>query len=329
MFPNLRLMIVAVLASVLGISCALGLFAEFRVSHDSFLRESNAGTPLQLSSSDAVPGRVVNTAAPFEFRFQAPPPPAGFQAAARSETADHATVVETPYPAPQPATAPTSAVPVNAPETTPDVTSGTVTSGAEPAAMAATGAIAERNGQEEAPKNSQQDAKPPPEGDVAARSLEVSPSAKTAEAPSPAATDSIADQNSRQEAPANSQENSKPKADGDLAARTPATSPPVRGTLPKAEIAPLRARAAAPDKRRQTAIRHWPIILRRAPRTRPASPIQDFTAVQQPFQWTPQPAPQPARRRVIRRLHPARKPVAQSATPQTTVSNTQPLDTPE
>ena len=77
MFPNLRLMVVAVLASILGISCALGLFAEFRVSHDSFLRELNASTPLQLGSSDAAPpGRVVNTAAPFEFRFQAPPPPA-------------------------------------------------------------------------------------------------------------------------------------------------------------------------------------------------------------------------------------------------------------
>ena len=76
MFPNLRLMVVAVLASILGISCALGLFAEFRVSHDSFLRESNASTPLQLGSGDAAaPGRVVNTAAPFEFRFQAPPPP--------------------------------------------------------------------------------------------------------------------------------------------------------------------------------------------------------------------------------------------------------------
>ena len=34
MFPNIRLMIVAVLASILGISCALGLFAEFRVSHE-------------------------------------------------------------------------------------------------------------------------------------------------------------------------------------------------------------------------------------------------------------------------------------------------------
>ena len=36
MFPNVRLMIVAVLASIMGISSALGLFAEFRVSRDSF-----------------------------------------------------------------------------------------------------------------------------------------------------------------------------------------------------------------------------------------------------------------------------------------------------
>ncbi len=99
MFPNLRLMVVAVLASILGISCALGLFAEFRVSHDSFLRESNAGTPLQLGSSDAAPGRVVNTAAPFEFRFQAPPPPAAVEALGSPETPDRTAVVQTTQPA--------------------------------------------------------------------------------------------------------------------------------------------------------------------------------------------------------------------------------------
>src|SRR5579863_8126634 len=97
MFPNLRLMIVAVLASILGISCALGLFAEFRVSHDSFLRESNASAPLQLGAGDTTPGRLVNTAAPFEFRFQALPP-----ASETAETPDQAVVIATPQPAPSP-----------------------------------------------------------------------------------------------------------------------------------------------------------------------------------------------------------------------------------
>lgn len=79
MFPNVRLMIVAVLASIMGISCALGLFAEFRVSRDSFLRESNASAPLQLSANGST-AAVVNTAAPLGFRFETQPPTAALQA---------------------------------------------------------------------------------------------------------------------------------------------------------------------------------------------------------------------------------------------------------
>ena len=71
MFPNLRLMIVAVLASIMGIGCALGLFAEFRVSRNSFVRESNADAPLQLGSNDLAPAALVNGPATFGFRFQA------------------------------------------------------------------------------------------------------------------------------------------------------------------------------------------------------------------------------------------------------------------
>ncbi|MFZ3309332.1 MAG: hypothetical protein WA280_08200, partial [Xanthobacteraceae bacterium] len=69
----MRLMIVAVLASIMGISCALGLFAEFRVSHDSFLRESNAGAPLQLGLSGAT--AIIDTPTTFGIRFQAQPAP--------------------------------------------------------------------------------------------------------------------------------------------------------------------------------------------------------------------------------------------------------------
>jgi hypothetical protein len=131
MFPNIRLMIVAVLASILGISCALGLFAEFRVSHDSFLRESNANAPMQLSANDAAPARVMNTAVPFEFRFQAPP--------AAAETAGR-TVISEPVAAVEPA-------PV-APVVTPMVAAAPETA---------------------APQNTQQDGKPGTTDDVAAR----------------------------------------------------------------------------------------------------------------------------------------------------------------
>lgn len=294
MFPNLRLMIVAVLASILGISCALGLFAEFRVSHDSVLRESNASAPLQLGSGDAAPGRIVDTSAPFEFRFQAPPPPVAMEAAGRPETLDHVTVVETPQPVPlpppEPETAAASAGAASAPATAPNVTSAT-----EPAAVPA-------------------------------------PSDHAAEAPSPASTGAIADQNSEQQTPQNSRQNTEPEAEGDLAVRSPAASLPVGTTVPNAEIAPASAPAAAPEKRRRTTLRHRPVIVRRSQRTRPAALIQDFTALQPPFQWTLQSAsqsPQPPRRRIIRRIRPARKPVVQTATPQTAVSNTSPVDPPE
>ncbi len=131
MFPNVRLMIVAVLASILGISCALGLFAEFRVSHDSFLRESNANAPMQLGTNDAAPARVMNTAVPFEFRFQAPPAVA--ETAGRIIMSEHAAAVE---PAPV------------APAVTPMVVAAPETA---------------------APQNSQQDGKPGTADDVAAR----------------------------------------------------------------------------------------------------------------------------------------------------------------
>jgi hypothetical protein len=48
MFPNVRLMIVAVVASIVGISCGLGLLAVFRVNHDGFARLEAAAPPLQL-----------------------------------------------------------------------------------------------------------------------------------------------------------------------------------------------------------------------------------------------------------------------------------------
>ena len=72
MFPNVRLMIVAVFASIMGISFALGLFAEFRISHDSVAREANLGASLQFGS-DAAPAAVVNTASTFGSRPQAAP----------------------------------------------------------------------------------------------------------------------------------------------------------------------------------------------------------------------------------------------------------------
>jgi hypothetical protein len=46
MLPNLRSMIVAIIASILGISCGLGLFAMFRVNRDPILRVPSAAQSL-------------------------------------------------------------------------------------------------------------------------------------------------------------------------------------------------------------------------------------------------------------------------------------------
>jgi hypothetical protein len=242
MFPNLRLMIVAVLASILGIICALGLFAEFRVSHDSFLRESNASAPLQLGVNDGAPARLANAAAPFEFRFQAQPPPAVIEAAARPELPDRAAVVDAP-------------------------------------SAAATGSIADPNGQQE-----------------------KSPSAGP---------------------------NAIPGTNGALAARTPATSAPVEEIVPQPGIAPT----VAPEKRKRATLHRRPVIVHRVQRARSAQFGQDVTALQPTYQWATQfgmQSPQPAgRRAIIRRVRAARKPAAQDTTPQTTVSNTPPVNPPE
>jgi hypothetical protein len=53
MFPNVRLMIAAVAASVVALSCGFGLFAAFRVNHEPLARLQSA--PLQLVVGNAAP----------------------------------------------------------------------------------------------------------------------------------------------------------------------------------------------------------------------------------------------------------------------------------
>jgi hypothetical protein len=53
MFPNVRLMIAATLASVVALICGFGMFAVFRVSHEPFVRLPAATAPLQLVADNA------------------------------------------------------------------------------------------------------------------------------------------------------------------------------------------------------------------------------------------------------------------------------------
>jgi hypothetical protein len=77
MLPNLRSMIVAIIASILGISFGLGLFAVFRVNRDPILDVPGVAQPL-LGFSSAEPivtSSVINAAATsFDSRFTLPSP---------------------------------------------------------------------------------------------------------------------------------------------------------------------------------------------------------------------------------------------------------------
>jgi hypothetical protein len=78
MFPNLRLMIVATMASILGISCGLGVFAAFHVNRDPILLSPSGAPPLLFSNAGPMapnePG--VKTAEPFDTHFTISLPPA-------------------------------------------------------------------------------------------------------------------------------------------------------------------------------------------------------------------------------------------------------------
>ncbi len=108
MFPNVRLMIVAVIASIVGMSCGLGVFAVFRVNHDPFVGLTNGAPPLQLVFSNAVPTAMTDAiASPFGVRFDV-----GALQPAPSQTRPQ--VIAAPHQS-EPATAPSGATPAALP----------------------------------------------------------------------------------------------------------------------------------------------------------------------------------------------------------------------
>ncbi len=86
MFPNVRLMIAAMLASTVAIGCGLGLFAAFRVNSGPFARSSDSGPPLQLVVAHAMPAPDA-AAAPFGVRFPIEEPRAGGAETAKAAAA--------------------------------------------------------------------------------------------------------------------------------------------------------------------------------------------------------------------------------------------------
>jgi len=78
MFPNIRLMIAAMVASIVALSCGFGVFAAFRVNHEPLVRLPPVTAPLQLIAGNSA-AVAVAAAEPFDRRFQTSPP----QSAAR------------------------------------------------------------------------------------------------------------------------------------------------------------------------------------------------------------------------------------------------------
>jgi hypothetical protein len=64
MFPNVRLMVVAILAAIAGIGCGLGLFATFRVNHEPLVRLAEGSPPLQLAFADLTLGSNIGAPLP-------------------------------------------------------------------------------------------------------------------------------------------------------------------------------------------------------------------------------------------------------------------------
>jgi hypothetical protein len=311
MFPNVRLMIVAVLASIMGISSALGLFAEFRVSHDSFLRESNAGGPLQLSAG-APPATVMNAAATFGVRFAAEPAPPAVDGTLSSQAFDRAVAVETPRATPSPRAEPAPTAVPAAPSAIAPEPSSQIATAPQPATSAATADFA-----------------PGPAGPAASSSIPSQSAAPDIQKnPKPKAADNKPAEAKPAEAKPAEAKPADNLADQPPAAphSAPAAAPAQTKSTPESQRAPERAAAAA--VRRHTTARHRPLIARRVPRTRAAATTQSFTATQPLYQWTqPGQSAQPVRRRPIAR---PTRPIPKSAQqPQAALSNTSPPDRPE
>jgi hypothetical protein len=120
MFPNARLVIVAMLASIVAVSCGLGVFAAFRVNHQPFTRLQSADPPLQLVFGSGAPAPVKDvSAAPFGVRFLLNAP------VAVPETVAVVSIQQAPATAPEATVPATEAEPVATTDPPPSATTET------------------------------------------------------------------------------------------------------------------------------------------------------------------------------------------------------------
>jgi hypothetical protein len=116
MFPNVRLLIAAVVASVVALSCGFAVFAVFRVNHEPLSRLAAGSAPLQLAAGNPRPPAAIPAPAD-SFRNRFP--------SNNGDTAGASAQVTPPQPEPDDsveepsAVATTATVTTTAPETEP------------------------------------------------------------------------------------------------------------------------------------------------------------------------------------------------------------------
>ena len=206
MFPNVRLLIAAVVASVVALSCGFAMFATFRVNHEPLSRLAAGAAPLQLAAGNPTPFAATPPDS-FGVRFPAnqtepagapaaaaPPQPDREDSAPSATASGDATVPETAAAAPEqpvpeqatvaPAPEPTQSDAAAAPNESPPVTSTDTAAAAPPPVEQATptepAAPAEQVVQEPNP-----DAKPDTTATVATSPAEAEPQAATEPAAEP------------------------------------------------------------------------------------------------------------------------------------------------
>jgi hypothetical protein len=276
MFPNARLVVVAMLASIVAVSCGLGVFAAFRVNHQPFTRLQSADPPLQLVFGSGAPAPVKDvSAAPFGVRFLLNAP------VAVPETVAAVSIQ------PAPATAPDAAVPATEPEP------AAATDPPPSATMETPAPVAAVSSDQEVPQQASQQA-----------AKEIEPAAEPATAPDSksGAADSVALTSPPDQTPTvvSALPDTHAAAADNKTSATPSVKP--------------AAKAAAKSSRKEAERRV--VKVRRFRRAQPApvaqSPMQSF-ALTPAYQAAPDgTAPQVVRRGLVKRHHPANKAAAQA-----------------
>jgi hypothetical protein len=282
MFLNVRLLVVAVLAAIAGITCGLGLFATFRVNHEPLARFSEGGPPLQLAFDNLAPGP--DAASPMSARYP-------LNGAAKPLSAP--VLISPPNPAPNPAEA--GSVPgagaasapystgTAAPADQKDETSVAAATPTEQSTGAAANIVSgQHTADVVAPDEQEPDKSPPPTGSAG--------SAATEAAADSGATDTAAEKIALANSVAQIEE------------------PAVKQTKARASVKPpaKAARPATPARRATKTVR-----IRRTPTTGAVQPANVWA--QPAYQWTDAIQTSQTPRRVIVKRHRAAKQAAPAA----------------